>query len=107
VPFVSKAIGVPLAKVAARCMVGRGRPRAGHHGEIIPTHMNVKEAVFPFIKFPGVDTVLGPEMKSTGEVMGIDASFGAAFAKAQVAAGTVLRHGTAFHLGASERTGRA
>jgi len=90
VPFVSKAIGVPLAKVAARCMVGRTLREQGVTGEIIPAHTNVKEAVFPFIKFPGVDTVLGPEMKSTGEVMGIDGSFGAAFAKAQVAAGTVL-----------------
>jgi carbamoyl-phosphate synthase large subunit len=90
VPFVSKAIGVPLAKVAARCMVGRTLREQGVTGEIIPKHTNVKEAVFPFIKFPGVDTVLGPEMKSTGEVMGIDGSFGAAFAKAQVAAGTVL-----------------
>jgi carbamoyl-phosphate synthase large subunit len=90
VPFVSKAIGVPLAKVAARCMAGRTLREQGVTGEIIPRHTNVKEAVFPFIKFPGVDTVLGPEMKSTGEVMGIDGSFGAAFAKAQVAAGTVL-----------------
>jgi carbamoyl-phosphate synthase large subunit len=90
VPFVSKAIGVPLAKVAARCMAGRTLREQGVTGEIIPAHTNVKEAVFPFIKFPGVDTVLGPEMKSTGEVMGIDGSFGAAFAKAQVAAGTVL-----------------
>src|SRR5881296_3571559 len=90
VPFVSKAIGVPLAKVAARCMVGRSLAAQGFTREIVPTHVNVKEAVFPFIKFPGVDTVLGPEMKSTGEVMGIDASFGAAFAKAQIAASTIL-----------------
>jgi carbamoyl-phosphate synthase large subunit len=90
VPFVSKAIGVPLAKVAARCMAGRSLREQGVTGEIIPRHTNVKEAVFPFIKFPDVDTVLGPEMKSTGEVMGIDASFGAAFAKAQIAGGTVL-----------------
>jgi carbamoyl-phosphate synthase large subunit len=90
VPFVSKAIGVPLAKIAARCMVGRTLAEQGLTEEIVPAHVNVKEAVFPFIKFPGVDTVLGPEMKSTGEVMGIDASFGAAFAKAQVAAGTLL-----------------
>jgi len=90
VPFVSKAIGVPLAKVAARCMVGRTLADQGFTAEIVPTHVSVKEAVFPFIKFPGVDTVLGPEMKSTGEVMGIDASFGAAFAKAQIAAGTLL-----------------
>ena len=90
VPFVSKAIGVPLAKIAARCMVGRSLADQGFTSEVVPVHVNVKEAVFPFIKFPGVDTVLGPEMKSTGEVMGIDASFGAAFAKAQIAAGTLL-----------------
>src|SRR5947209_6905744 len=93
VPFVSKAIGVPLAKVAARCMVGRSLAAQGCTREIVPAHVNVKEAVFPFIKFPGVDTVLGPEMKSTGEVMGIDGSFGAAFAKAQIAASTALPTG--------------
>jgi carbamoyl-phosphate synthase large subunit len=92
-PFVSKAIGVPLAKVAARCMIGRSLAEQGFTREVVPRHVSVKEAVFPFIKFPGVDTVLGPEMKSTGEVMGIDASFGAAFAKAQLAAGTVLPTG--------------
>jgi carbamoyl-phosphate synthase large subunit len=97
VPFVSKAIGVPLAKVAARVMVGRRLRDLGLTAEVIPRHVNVKEAVFPFIKFPGVDTVLGPEMKSTGEVMGIDTSFGVAFAKAQIAAGTVLpTEGTVF-----------
>jgi carbamoyl-phosphate synthase large subunit len=90
VPFVSKAIGVPLAKIAARCMVGKTLAEQGFTKEIVPKHVSCKEAVFPFIKFPGVDTVLGPEMKSTGEVMGIDASFGAAFAKSQVAAGTFL-----------------
>src|SRR5262245_739456 len=90
VPFVSKAIGVPLAKIAARCMVGRSLRDQGFTREIVPAHVSVKEAVFPFIKFPGVDTVLGPEMKSTGEVMGIDATFGAAFAKAQSAGGTNL-----------------
>src|SRR5499433_3132053 len=93
VPFVSKAIGVPLAKIAARCMVGRSLHEQGFTREIVPAHVSVKEAVFPFIKFPGVDTVLGPEMKSTGEVMGIDASFGAAFAKAQIAASTFLPTG--------------
>src|SRR6266702_3061856 len=93
VPFVSKAIGVPLAKLAARCMVGRSLAAQGCTREIVPAHVNVKEAVFPFIKFPGVDTVLGPEMKSTGEVMGIDGSFGAAFAKAQIAASTALPTG--------------
>ncbi|MCC6764806.1 MAG: carbamoyl-phosphate synthase large subunit, partial [Deltaproteobacteria bacterium] len=97
VPFVSKAIGVPLAKVAARVMAGKTLAELGFTREVVPTHVSVKEAVFPFLKFPGVDTVLGPEMKSTGEVMGIGPSFGVAFAKAEVAAGTVLpRSGTAF-----------
>jgi len=90
VPFVSKAIGVPLAKLAARVMVGRSLEAQGFTEETVPRHISVKEAVFPFAKFPGVDTLLGPEMKSTGEVMGIGASFGAAFAKAQIAAGSVL-----------------
>jgi carbamoyl-phosphate synthase large subunit len=90
VPFVSKAIGVPLAKIAARCMVGKSLRTQGFTHEVLPTQVSVKEAVFPFIKFPGVDTVLGPEMKSTGEVMGIAESFGAAFAKAQIAASTFL-----------------
>jgi carbamoyl-phosphate synthase large subunit len=97
VPFVSKAIGVPLAKVAARAMAGMSLAAQGVTREIVPTHVSVKEAVFPFLKFPGVDTVLGPEMKSTGEVMGIADTFGAAFAKAQLAAGTVLPdEGTVF-----------
>jgi carbamoyl-phosphate synthase large subunit len=90
VPFVSKAIGRPLAKIAARCMVGQTLAAQAFTRELVPPHVSVKEAVFPFIKFPGVDTVLGPEMKSTGEVMGIDATFGGAFAKAQIAAGTAL-----------------
>jgi carbamoyl-phosphate synthase large subunit len=90
VPFVSKAIGVPLAKMAARVMGGRTLADLGFTEEVVPRHISVKEAVFPFTKFPGVDTLLGPEMKSTGEVMGIGASFGAAFAKAQIAAGTLL-----------------
>jgi carbamoyl-phosphate synthase large subunit len=98
VPFVSKAIGVPLAKVAARVMVGRTLEELGLVEEILPRHISVKEAVFPFSKFPGVDTLLGPEMKSTGEVMGIGPSFGAAFAKAQIAAGTVLPQGGAVFL---------
>ncbi|HZP39887.1 MAG TPA: carbamoyl-phosphate synthase large subunit, partial [Candidatus Binatia bacterium] len=93
VPFVSKAIGVPLAKIAARCMVGQTLRQQSFTQEVVPTQVSVKEAVFPFIKFPGVDTVLGPEMKSTGEVMGIDGSFGAAFAKAQIAAATLLPAG--------------
>jgi carbamoyl-phosphate synthase large subunit len=97
VPFVSKVIGVPLAKLAARVMMGEKLTALGFTREIIPPHMGVKEAVFPFAKFPGVDTLLGPEMKSTGEVMGIDSAFGVAFAKAQLGAGTLLpRSGTAF-----------
>jgi carbamoyl-phosphate synthase large subunit len=90
VPFVSKAIGVPLAKVAARCMVGKSLAEQGCDKERKPKHYFVKEAVFPFIKFPGVDTVLGPEMKSTGEVMGVGESFGEAYGKAQEGAGTRL-----------------
>jgi carbamoyl-phosphate synthase large subunit len=90
VPFVSKAIGVPLAKVAALCMVGKTLAQQGLRRERIPEHYFVKEAVFPFIKFPGVDTQLGPEMKSTGEVMGVGESFGEAYAKAQEGAGTLL-----------------
>jgi carbamoyl-phosphate synthase large subunit len=90
VPFVSKAIGVPLAKIAARIMVGRKLKDLGFTGEVRPAHVSVKEAVFPFNKFPGVDTLLGPEMKSTGEVMGIDKSFGIAFAKAQLGGGMRL-----------------
>ncbi len=87
VPFVSKATGRPLAKIASRCMVGRSLAEQGVHEYTHPTHFSVKEAVFPFIKFPGVDVLLGPEMKSTGEVMGIGASFGEAFLKAQMGAG--------------------
>ncbi|MGH7832936.1 MAG: carbamoyl-phosphate synthase large subunit, partial [Candidatus Binatia bacterium] len=90
VPFVSKAIGVPLAKLGAQVMAGKTLPELGLTSEILPGHISVKEAVFPFNKFPGVDTLLGPEMKSTGEVMGMDASFGIAFAKAQLAAGMRL-----------------
>jgi carbamoyl-phosphate synthase large subunit len=97
VPFVSKAVGMAFAKIAARCMVGRSLAEQGVGAPGVPRHVSVKESVFPFIKFPGVDTVLGPEMKSTGEVMGIDATFGGAFAKAQIAAGTLLPlEGTAF-----------
>jgi carbamoyl-phosphate synthase large subunit len=90
VPFVSKAIGLPLAKVAARCMVGVSLAAQGCAKERKPKHYFVKEAVFPFIKFPGVDTVLGPEMKSTGEVMGVGESFGEAYAKAQEGGGAAL-----------------
>jgi carbamoyl-phosphate synthase large subunit len=90
VPFVSKAIGVPLAKLAALVMSGRSLESLGLTKEIVPTHFSVKEAVFPFVKFSGVDVLLGPEMKSTGEVMGIDSDFGRAYAKAQIQAGNSL-----------------
>jgi carbamoyl-phosphate synthase large subunit len=90
VPFVSKAIGKPLAKLAALVMAGKTLEELGFTEEIVPPHFSVKEAVFPFVKFPGVDTLLGPEMKSTGEVMGIDSEFGRAFAKAQIQAGNSL-----------------
>jgi len=94
VPFVSKATGVPLAKVAARCMAGSTLAEQGITREITPPYFSVKEAVFPFVKFPGVDTILGPEMKSTGEVMGAGRTFGAAFIKSQLGAGVALpRHG--------------
>ena len=93
VPFVSKATGIPLAKVAARCMAGRSLQNQGVTREVLPTFYSVKESVFPFIKFPGVDPILGPEMKSTGEVMGIGHNFGAAYAKSQLAAGVNLPRG--------------
>ena len=97
VPYVSKATGRALAKIAARCMVGCSLADQQVSGEIIPTYYCVKEAVFPFVKFPGVDPLLGPEMKSTGEVMGVGRSFGEAFAKAQFGAGNQLpRGGRAF-----------
>jgi carbamoyl-phosphate synthase large subunit len=90
VPFVSKAVGLPIAQIAARVMAGKSLRELGFTAEVEPSHVSVKEAVFPFVKFPGVDTVLGPEMKSTGEVMGIDRDFGRAYAKAQRAAGLEL-----------------
>jgi carbamoyl-phosphate synthase large subunit len=90
VPFVSKATGVPLAKLAAKVMVGRTLAELGFTQEVEVPYVAVKESVFPFNRFPGVDTVLGPEMKSTGEVMGIDSTYGIAFAKAQLAAGQKL-----------------
>ncbi len=86
VPFVSKAIGVPLAKLAAKVMAGMTLEELGFTAPIVPPHFSVKEAVFPFIRFPGVDIALGPEMKSTGEVMGIDSDLGIAYAKAQMSA---------------------
>ena len=90
VPFVSKATGIQLAKVAARCMAGQTLASQGIHNEVTPPYFSVKEAVFPFVKFPGVDTILGPEMKSTGEVMGVGKTFGEAFVKSQLGAGTKL-----------------
>ena len=90
VPFVAKSIGAPIAKLAALAMAGERLPEAILNGGAAPQHVAVKEAVFPFARFPGVDTVLGPEMKSTGEVMGIDRDFGSAFAKAQIGAGMHL-----------------
>jgi carbamoyl-phosphate synthase large subunit len=97
VPFVSKATGIQLAKVAARCMVGQSLSSQGIGKEVTPPYFSVKEAVFPFVKFPGVDTILGPEMKSTGEVMGVGATFGEAFVKSQLGAGTKLpRSGRVF-----------
>jgi len=90
VPYVSKATGMALAKMAARCMVGQTLHSQRVGGEVIPPYFSVKEAVFPFIKFPGVDTILGPEMKSTGEVMGVGTTFAEAFVKSQLAAGVKL-----------------
>ena len=97
VPFVSKATGMPLAKAAAKVMAGVTLSQQGYHQAPIPAHVSVKEAVFPFVKFAGVDIVLGPEMKSTGEVMGVSERFPIAFAKSQLAAGTLLpRSGRVF-----------
>jgi len=97
VPFVSKAIGVPLAKIATKVMLGRKLSELGFTEEVEPKHLSVKEAVFPFSRFPNVDILLGPEMKSTGEVMGIGPTFGIAYAKAQAASGYDLpRSGTVF-----------
>ncbi|KWT85206.1 MULTISPECIES: carbamoyl-phosphate synthase large subunit [unclassified Variovorax] len=90
VPYVSKATGIQLAKVAARCMAGQSLASQGVTKEVTPPYFSVKEAVFPFVKFPGVDTILGPEMKSTGEVMGVGRTFGEAFVKSQLGAGTHL-----------------
>ncbi|MEB0010327.1 carbamoyl-phosphate synthase large subunit [Glaciimonas sp. Gout2] len=90
VPFVSKATGLQLAKIAARCMVGQSLYSQGIKDEVVPKYFSVKEAVFPFVKFPGVDTILGPEMKSTGEVMGVGKTFGEAFVKSQLGAGIKL-----------------
>jgi carbamoyl-phosphate synthase large subunit len=94
VPYVSKATGIQLAKVAARCMAGQSLASQGITKEVTPPYFSVKEAVFPFVKFPGVDTILGPEMKSTGEVMGVGKTFGEAFVKSQLGAGTSLPRAT-------------
>jgi carbamoyl-phosphate synthase large subunit len=97
VPFVAKATNVPLAKLASLIMAGKTLDELGIHREIVPTHFSVKESVFPFNKFPGIDIILGPEMRSTGEVMGIADSFPMAFAKSQIAANSALpKKGTVF-----------
>ncbi|HSU65794.1 MAG TPA: hypothetical protein VLJ39_02880, partial [Tepidisphaeraceae bacterium] len=97
VPFVSKATGIPWAKIAAKVMAGKSLAELGAKEQPDPKHTSVKESVFPFAKFPGVDVILGPEMRSTGEVMGIDQNFPLAFAKSQIAAGTLLpTKGTVF-----------
>ncbi len=103
VPFVSKAIGIPLAKIAARVMVGETLEKQGYVNQRVPDYFSVKEAVFPFIKFPGSDPILGPEMKSTGEVMGVGRTFGEAYAKAQLASGVVLPRQGAALLSVRER----
>ena len=90
VPFVSKCIGISLAKVAARCMAGTSLAEQGFTNEIVPEYFSVKEAVFPFGKFPRVDPIRGPEMRSTGEVMGAATTFSEAYLKAQLAAGDVI-----------------
>jgi carbamoyl-phosphate synthase large subunit len=102
-PFVSKATGVPLAKVAAKVMVGESLAEQGYVHKREPDYFSVKEAVFPFIKFPGADPILGPEMKSTGEVMGVGRTFGEAYAKAQLASGVVLPRQGAALLSVRER----
>ncbi len=103
VPFVSKATGVALARVATRCMLGQSLAEQGQTREVVPEYFSVKEAVFPFVKFPGVDTLLGPEMKSTGEAMGVGRTFGEAFAKALLAVGDVLPTGGSAFLSVKDR----
>jgi carbamoyl-phosphate synthase large subunit len=103
IPFVSKAIGLPLAKIAAKVMVGETLAKQGYVNQRIPEYYSVKESVFPFIKFPGADPILGPEMKSTGEVMGVGRSFGEAYAKAQLASGVILPRQGAALLSVRER----
>ncbi len=103
VPFVSKAIGVPLAKLAAKIMAGKTLKELGFTEPVIPPHHSVKEAVFPFIRFPGIDIALGPEMKSTGEVMGIDPDLGMAYAKSQMSAFAALPLGGNLFISVSDR----
>jgi carbamoyl-phosphate synthase large subunit len=103
IPFVSKATGVPWAKAATRVMLGQSLADQGLTREIVPAHISVKEAVFPFLRFQGVDTLLGPEMKSTGEVMGIDQTFGLAFAKSQLGAGQNLPRGGSVFISVKDR----
>jgi carbamoyl-phosphate synthase large subunit len=103
VPYVSKATGMPVATIAARCMLGQRLDEQGVQGEVVPGYVTVKEAVLPFSRFPGIDPVLGPEMKSTGEVMGIGRTFGEAFAKAQLGAGVSLPTRGQALIGARER----
>jgi carbamoyl-phosphate synthase large subunit len=103
VPFVSKSIGLPLAKVAAQVMVGKTLDELGIHDGPVPTHVAIKESVFPFGKFPGVDTILGPEMRSTGEVMGIATNAALAFGKSLIAAGTQLPRGGAAFISVNDR----
>jgi carbamoyl-phosphate synthase large subunit len=93
IPFVSKATGIPFAKLATKVMLGHTLSEVGLTSEKVPTHVSIKEVVLPFNRFPDVDTLLGPEMKSTGEVMGIDSTFGLAFAKAQLGAGQKIPTG--------------
>jgi carbamoyl-phosphate synthase large subunit len=103
VPFVSKATGVSLARIATRCMLGQSLADQNATFESVPAYFSVKEAVFPFVKFPGVDTLLGPEMKSTGEVMGVGRNFGEAFAKALLAAGDMLPTGGSAFVSVKDR----
>jgi carbamoyl-phosphate synthase large subunit len=107
VPFVSKATGRPLAKIASLVMSGKTLTELGITEELIPKHVAVKEAVLPFAKFPGTDTLLGPEMRSTGEVMGIDDSFGKAFAKAELGASVNLSTTGTVFVSMSDRTKEA
>jgi carbamoyl-phosphate synthase large subunit len=107
VPLVSKVIGVPLAKYATKIMLGKKLKDLGFTEEIIPKHVAVKESVFPFARFPGVDIILGPEMKSTGEVMGIDSDFGRAYIKSQLAAGQNLPRGGNVFISVRDRDKRA